>query len=134
MTQTSTVISQVTSQNNNHPEYQKGIDAFDAIKSYLIENNIGFEQQSKKCVSVANTQGQKIFIRFYFNKLGMGWASKPAYSVGVYGERKTSVAKMFKGKALLINTNRGLNGFEDHFTQFMSEFSGRSLKQLKLNP
>ena len=116
----------------NDPEFEKGQCLFNQIKDYLEQNGVPFKVKSDKCISHVNSNQERIFIRFYFNQFGMGWGDRPAYSVGVYKDRKTSVAILGDdGKTLLITSNRGINGFEDRFTRYMSEFTGRSLKPLE---
>ena len=112
-------------QQNNHPVWQQGKQSFDAVLSYLSTNRVAFEKLSDKCAMINGECGQQVYLRFYFNEAG-GMGGTPFYSVGVYKERKTSVAVVGDdGKTLLMTSQRGINGFEQRFLCYMKRLTKR---------
>ena len=112
----------VSSQFKSKNKYDEGLNRFSALKVYCDTNAIAYTTCSDKCISIGNQAGQTIFIRFYFNTAG-GWGNEPYYSVGVYRERKTIAAISGHDDGMLLMTSqRGINGFENRFTQFIRDY------------
>ena len=143
MSQATSALQSSTPQSQSaepdHPQYKTGKAQFDAIASYLTQNNIGYkvEEANKPYryghLSVTNKGGKSVFIQFDFSQ-ATAFGRNMEYSVGVTKTNDTPCCIVGDdGKTLLMTTNRGKNGFEDRFTTFMRDFTGRrDLPSLKL--
>jgi len=141
MTSAPAVLETTPSQKNTHPEFERGQALFNQVSLYLSSQNIGFKNidmdtnnsACKRCISVANEAGKTIFISFDFARAA-AFGRNYEFNVAVANTQGNPATIMgFDDKRLLMTTNRGVNGFEERFTRYMSEFTGRTLKTLSLS-
>jgi len=116
-----------------HPEHAKGKEFFSQVKSYLDEIGVSYNKLSKKCVSFTSVNGNDVFLRVYFNNAG-GWGGASEYSLGLYSERRSTVAVRHNDVSILMTTNRGAGNFEEHFPGYLSELLERPVTSLKFKP
>jgi hypothetical protein len=74
-----------------------------------------------------------VFISFDFGKAA-AFGRKMEFSVSVTNTPDNPAAiEGHDGKRLIMTTNRGVNGFKDRFSHFMSEFCDKPFRPLKFN-
>lgn len=119
-------------------EYDKGLAYFNAIESYILQNTAyGCKMKAdgahvKGCFSIADKPehdktAREIFIRFDFYVAGS--YGTPEYRIGVYEKEKaTDAIQGDDKKLLLMNSQRGVNGFPERFEKFLERFTRQKPK------
>ena len=110
---------------------------FDQIKQNLTENGVKYtvDADNENLISVTSQTGRRFFIRSDFYAAARSSYGTPEYRVGIYSDPDAQAAiKGADAKLLLMNSQRGKNGFETRFSAFLEKRLGvQSPKPLKLS-
>lgn len=84
------------------------------------------DQSQSSCLELSNGRGERAFLRFDYFQKG-SWGNQPEFRIGVYATANATCAlRGLDGQLMLMNTNRGENGFEKRFQDFISVFGGNN--------
>ena len=138
MTSASVALQQVTTNQNSHPEFDRGEALFDQIISYLTSQNIGHQAVTssskicKDCISVTTQEGHPVFISFDFAR-ATAFGQNMEFAISVTQTQDTPCSiQGHDGQRLLMTTNRGISNFDNRFWQFISHFTSQDLDSFTL--